>query len=410
MNKKKNPKDAGELAAAGIVREDSPFRHYSFAIIPSPLKSLLRSIIAVLGRQVRDERTGEVLGKALVLSLGGRAWLIGLHHPYVRPVFLPESRVKYGRHRIGFATHPPVDYPRLVSPSAILLPDSPSPSFLRHLPLAPASPSSDISAIRYPPSAIPHSPILWAILVHQPPEECRSILDCWLKLGFDPSHILLVHGGAKADFDRLDHENAVFVPDENLRTVCHPVEKQSYAGPMRETARWMSDRPFSRVCLVEYDHIPLVPDWGRRLEVFRLQDDADVLFHHLVRVDGTNAPHYLYHLSDPRFRGAWESTSIREDPHVVLNSLATGSFWTREAFDAVAHSLNPPSAIRHSSSAAGRPIYLEMDLPTTAHHLGFRVRDMGEQNAFATITPRTRADCEPACAQGAWSLHPVKEK
>lgn len=390
------------------------------------LKSLLRWIVAVFGRRVRDERTGQMLGKALVLSSGGRAWLVGLHHPYVRPVFLPENRVKYGRQRIGFATHPPVDFPRLLPPSIL----HPEPSIQNPISGIPNPPPSDVSAFSFQPSAFHSSTILWAILVHQSAEECRAILARWLNAGFDPSCFLLVHGGAKTDFDQLDFPNAVFVPDADLRTVRHPVEKQSYSGPAREISRWMSGRPFRHICLVEYDHLPLVSDWGHRLLELLNREKADALFHHLVRADGTNAPHYLYHLADPRFQGAWEAISKREDPHVVLNCMATGSFWTREAFDAVAAVFSfrfppcpagAPVAFPATQSTSPRDqealsrgcsafasIYLEMDLPTTAHHLGFRVRDMGDQNPFVTITPRSRTDCEPARAQGAWSLHPLK--
>jgi hypothetical protein len=356
------------------------------------LKSILWRVVTVFGRQVRDERTGEMLGKALVFSLGGRPWLIGLHYPYVRAVFIPENRVKYGRHRIGFATHPPVDYPRILPPPV------PKPKSI-------ASPEAHSSAPR-PPTAFPRLP-LWAILVHQPAEECRMILARWKSAGFDPSCLLLVHGGIKADFDQLDHPNAVFVPDANLRTVRHPVEKQSYSGPMREITRWMFDHPFSHICLVEHDHLPLISDWGDRLIELLDREQADVIFHHLIRVDGTNAPHYLNHLSDPRFESAWKSISKREDEHVVLNSIGTGSFWTREAFETVATVRSPSSPPRFPPPTFS-PIYLEMELPTTAHHLGFRVRDFGDQNQFVTITPQTPPDANRARTQGAWSIHPVK--
>ncbi|MFA7234854.1 MAG: hypothetical protein WC076_12170 [Terrimicrobiaceae bacterium] len=343
---------------------------------------LLRWIVAGFGRQIIDQRTGNPLGKALVLSLGGRPWLAGLHHPYVRPVFLPENRVKYGRHRIGFATHAAVDYPSL------------------------------FPAASHPPPAPP----LWAILVHQPAKDCRALLDHWEKLGFDPADLLLVHGGSKEDFNQLDSAQAVFVPDSNLRTVRHPVEKQSYSGPMREISKWMSALPYRHVCLVEHDHLPLVPDWGRRLADLLAREQADVLFHHLIRVDGTNAPHYLYHQSDPRFHGAWEPVSRREDPHVVLNCMATGSFWTREAFDAVASCATSREAPASGASGfrfpisdfSSIPIYLEMCLPTTAHHLGFRVRDFGSQNSFVHFNPLSPGEIAAAAARGAWSLHPIK--
>jgi hypothetical protein len=74
----------------------------------------------------------------------------------------------------------------------------------------------------------------------------------------------------------------------------------------------------------------------------------------------------------------------------------TGSFWTREAFCAVAATEEP------------FPIYLELYLPTLAHHLGFRVRDFTEQNRFVRITKDETESIEQARAEGAWTLHPVK--
>lgn len=328
------------------------------------IKKLLWRLIDRLGRPIRDERTSLLLGRGLVFRWMGHTWLIGLHRPYVRPVFLPQTSVKYARHRLGFATHEPVNYPRLCPPGNMSKGQN----------------------------------VLWAILFHQPPSECDAILDHWRRLAYPMDHILIIHGGNEADFAKLSHTHKVFVPDQNLRTRRHPVEKQSYAGPLREAARWLTQRPsFNYICLLEYDHLPVVPDWGSHLVRQAEADKADVLFHHLTRVDGTNAPHYLYHLSDPEFLDTWKVFSLREDPKVVLNCIATGSFWRRDAFEAAAH---------HPES---HPIYLEMYLPTLAHHLGFRVRDYGTQNAFVDFDPLSLPRIKTSLASEAWSLHPVKD-
>ena len=54
------------------------------------------------------------------------------------------------------------------------------------------------------------------------------------------------------------------------------------------------------------------------------------------------------------------------------------------------------------------PIYMELYLPTLAHHLGFRVRDFGEQNRFVQVLKDATDDIEQARKEGAWTLHPVK--
>src|SRR5205807_8230216 len=98
----------------------------------------------------------------------------------------------------------------------------------------------------------------------------------------------------------------------------------------------------------------------------------------------------------PEFRSYWHSISCREDSEVVLSFFGSGSFWTREAFSAVAAMREP------------FPIYMEIYLPTLAHHLGFRVRDFGEQNRFVGVLEDETDRIEQSRQEGAWTLHPVK--
>lgn len=370
--------------------------------MPSFLKSLVHWIVQIIGAPVIDQRTGRNLGKALLLPGWRTIRLVGLHTPYVRAVFLPEDRIRYGRHRIAFATQPPVDFPRILPP--------PEPQPPLGLPAHPGDgspvPTSQDFRVCKPGrsrsagsvAAAPRDPLqqrfLICILVHHSPEKCREILAKWADLGYDPSQILLVHGGSRAEFDRIDIPNAIFIDDLRLRTTRHPVEKQSYTAAFREISRWLVNKPFSHIAFFEYDHRPLIRDLPRKFLGRLADEEADVLFHHLQRVDQTNAPHYLHHLADPLFSRAWKALSLREDPHLVLNCMATGSVWTREAFDAVAAHPEPT------------PIYLEMHLPTTAHHLGFRVRDLPDQNPFVSYNPHTPAGIPKS--PEAWTLHPVK--
>jgi hypothetical protein len=76
--------------------------------------------------------------------------------------------------------------------------------------------------------------------------------------------------------------------------------------------------------------------------------------------------------------------------------LPTGSFWHRKPFEEVAAREEPI------------PVYVELYLPTTAHHFGFRVRDMPDQNPFVLAVGDHGDKIESARAAGAWTLHPVK--
>ncbi len=139
-----------------------------------------------------------------------------------------------------------------------------------------------------------------------------------------------------------------------------------------------------------------MPDFNAR-QLARLEEErADVLGFQLARVDGTSQPHLLYHAGLPGFSDHWREVSVRADKGVVLSMFGSGSFWTREAFAAVAGREEP------------FPIYLELYLPTLAHHLGYRLRDWGEQNRHVASLGDFVDRIDDARRDGAWTLHPVK--
>jgi hypothetical protein len=53
-------------------------------------------------------------------------------------------------------------------------------------------------------------------------------------------------------------------------------------------------------------------------------------------------------------------------------------------------------------------VYLELYLPSLAHHLGFRVRGHGDQDRFVQVVPMEEPFSKKWLDQGAWSLHQVK--
>lgn len=326
------------------------------------MKRLFAWFVALFGRQVRDERTGQLLGKAICLPWRGKVWLAGLHEPYVRPVFLPEATVRYGRHRLGFATHAVPDFPRLAG--------TPAPS---------------------------EGGVTVVVLAHQSAPECDALVERWKAVGIGADRLLLAHGGAASDAAAVSHPHVVHVGDPRLRTMRHPVERQSYGGVFRAAAGWIRASDAAYVLFVEFDHVPLVADWTERLTAALHAEDADVLCHKLLRVDGTNAPHYLEHLSDPGFLRFWERISRREDKQVVLNCLGSGLFWSRPAFLAVA------------DLEEDARIYLEMFLPTAAHHLGFRVRPVPSPTEGVGIHAVTETETAAARKAGEWSVHPWKD-
>ena len=165
---------------------------------------------------------------------------------------------------------------------------------------------------------------------------------------------------------------------------------------LRETSAWLQGRSFTHIHFAEYDHLPLIPDFNA-LQLARLEEErADVMAFQLTRVDGTNQPHFLDHAYEPEFLTYWSTFSVRDDKSIILSMFGSGTFWTLEAFKAVAAQMEP------------FPIYLELYLPTMAHHLGFRLRDWGQQNDFVRSLGDFVDRIDEARRRGAWLLHPVK--
>lgn len=211
-----------------------------------------------------------------------------------------------------------------------------------------------------------------------------------------PADALLALGGAEQDFRGVAHTQKIFVNDPRLRTRDHQREMQSYTAIFREASAWMRGRDFTHVHFCEYDHVPLAPDLNERQIARLASESADVIGCRVLRVDGTSDPHYLYHARNAAFHAFWKQETRRDDPSVVLSMFITGSVWTREAFDAVAAIEEP------------FPMYLEIYLPTLAHHLGFRIRDLPDQNPFVRNLGDMAESMDEAREAGAWAIHPVK--
>lgn len=239
--------------------------------------------------------------------------------------------------------------------------------------------------------------VLNVVLTHQPPKDVDRLVEYWNSL-IGPGNLLIAYGGSRDCFDQICFNDKVFIDDPNLRTSDHQREAQSYTAIFKEASRWFRNHLSSVdfVTLFEFDHLPLVRDLNAR-QVERLQSEgADVMAYHLARVDDTSHAHYLHYAANAEFARFFQKLSVRDNPAVVLSMFGTGSCWTREAFEAVAKFDEP------------FPVYFEIYLPTVAHHLGFRLRNYGDQDSFVSNLGDRSREVNSAKNQGAWTLHPVK--
>jgi hypothetical protein len=327
------------------------------------LKMRVRSAIVqaarLLGSEVRDVQTGELLGRALFLPWKGRILVIGAETAWL-PVPVLQKRICYWRQAIGFTVHQGTVPPR-GQPALILLAESP----FRHAP----------------------EKALLVCLDHRDPATVVRDLSEWQKAGFQEDDILLAYGGPQSSFCDIGWTNRVFLSDSRLRTRDHQRERQSYRSVFEGVAAWLEDgaKDFTHIMLMEFDQRPLAPDLARK-HLQRMRDtDADVLGYAVQRIDGTLHPHWL---------GSVECAS-RTEP--VWSMLGTGQFWKREAWAAVTRQR------RHADW------YLELDMPTTAVEMGFKLGRMGDQEAFVRNVAE-KLEFPPVTAKeaGAWTIHPWK--
>jgi hypothetical protein len=208
---------------------------------------------------------------------------------------------------------------------------------------------------------------------------------------------LIAYGCAQEEFSKIPTSAKVFVSDPRLRTQDHVRERQSYSGVFRTASAKLRRSGFQYVWFVEYDHIPIVSNVVTLLKERMETCSADVICYNLGRIDQTISPHFLGHAKDPEFFEFWRRISIRKDKGVILSMFASGSLWKREAFEAIA------------ATDESFPVYQEIYLPTLAHHLGFRLCDLGKQKDFIRAVPTRTLTFEYAKEHRALSVHPLKQ-
>jgi hypothetical protein len=329
------------------------------------LRNAFLRLVDLLSREIFDLEDGRPLGRALLFGQGGGVRVVGHEGlPPLIPRFIPQERLTYWKQSIGFTTPPRPDFPR-------------------------------IEGVSTPP--VPSSPrVLNVVLTHLDGERLVRTKERWRNVCKEED-LWIAFGGKRRNYDRIGMERSVFIGDASLRREDNQREKQSYTGIFQAMAPVIQRERPDYVYLCEYDHVPLRSDLNA-LQVAEMKSEgADVMGHWLYRVDGTSHYHMLYHQSDPDFLRFWESVSRRQEKGVILSMFGSGSFWRREAF------------LRVAEEEEKIPCYLELYLPTLAHHLGFRVRCWDETRHMISNLPNPGWTIGEALRRGAWTIHPVKD-
>jgi len=240
--------------------------------------------------------------------------------------------------------------------------------------------------------------IVNVILSHQPRAKVDRMVEHWRTL-FPNIDLIVAYGGERKVFDSIQAVTKVYIDDVRLRTIDHQRECQSYDGVFREVSNTIKNKGYDYVYFTEFDHVPLVKDLHSLLLNQMNREGADILFYHLKRVDASSNAHATYHSSKKGYNCFIKNISVREDLTVMLTALGFGQFWKRECFDEV------------SKLEDDIGIYLEVWMPTMAHHLGYRVRGMREQDSYNQYYGNlSNEEIKEYAKSGAWTVHPVKDK
>lgn len=219
--------------------------------------------------------------------------------------------------------------------------------------------------------------------------------ETWRRLN-PGARVHIAYGGTRERFAEISWPDRTFIEDTRLRTRDHQRDRQSYLGLMRAVAADLQPLKIDRVLMAECDVMPLRAGLVDYLEKRRREESADLLGPRIRRVDGTGHPHYLAHRHHPAFE-QWMAQSVRKEKGTVLMMVGCLTWWTWEAFEAV------------SSSTEPMPVYLELAIPTAAHQLGFRVRELTELNSFLQPLGEMQPHLTAWRASGHWVAHPCKK-
>ena len=79
-------------------------------------KTVVLWVARNFGVKLSDSRTGEPIGRVLILPWNGKLAIFGLTKA-VRPEFVAQSRATYAKQELGFHVVPEPDYPNVRSPN-----------------------------------------------------------------------------------------------------------------------------------------------------------------------------------------------------------------------------------------------------------------------------------------------------
>jgi hypothetical protein len=241
--------------------------------------------------------------------------------------------------------------------------------------------------------------LLTAIMTHLDAARVQRQLDYLHRLAPE-SRFVVCHGGARADFDQLEIDDAIFVDAPSLR---RPDWDRSHTEVITAVyEQYVRDDPdVDLVYFIEFDHLILSPDFEEKLEALARRSGAGLFGKYASIRNDTNWSHFTRTRDDGKLNRFFEQISCRDDPTIRWGCLGDGMLFRREALQAVATVNDPPHG------------YVEIFIPTLTYQLGFDVVDIDAMSdLYAAVRWRPEYSVDEALAEmrrGRVFVHPFKE-
>ena len=235
------------------------------------------------------------------------------------------------------------------------------------------------------------------IICHQDNLFLQKLLSHWLAYASE-ENIWLAYGGKEKDFLKIQWENKFFIKDPYLKpeNSLRPWDTyHSYQEVFSQASLILPDI-YDYIHLTEYDDIPIQKDINEQQIEYLQKEKANIICYNLQRVDQTNYPVYLAQCKNEKFSSYLQSISVRKAKNLIFKTLGYGLFFEKKAFFRLATLKKTPLC------------FLEIAIPTFAHHLGFRIRSK-KRDSYSHYFSSHKGKFQEQFNLESWSQHPVKK-
>lgn len=215
------------------------------------------------------------------------------------------------------------------------------------------------------------------------------------------ARFVICYSGERAEFDRLEVEDKVFIDDPTLKSHGPHLQSLTQVFNAMWSTHFVDDEGADSLYVIEYDHLVLDGTFEERLRELAAETRADLLGKQCIDCSATNHEHYIRFRRDLRLLVHLRRLSVREDPTRIFSCLGDGVWLTRQALGA------------YVAAGPHPPCYVEIYVPTLLHHLGFHVVNVDAHSDLYRhvrwLPPIELDEALQRYREGAVFLHPVKD-